>query len=1080
MGMKVQCESYFPGYFLMRDLNEDSNSCSWPLFYGDKTFTNGQYCNGFSPRVIADAYPGNNKDVVKRTMLEHEAIFKNQLHDLHRIYRLQRDLMDEIKTKELLKNRLPVETSFLSSPLPSQITSEDACKWNIPSFPLAKSICARPSTSGIEDIHSPLSSMKGSSAQASPLPSQNSGASKDMEILESRPSKVRRKMFDLQLPADEYLDTEGGEQLQDENVSGVSSYVSNRNPKIASQNERNLFLGNGGKNNCQGDALRSESRLRSPVNVGDLNKPIEVEEANASAYVDLLGCTSSQVVSQRHELASKPKQELRSFRKEISSNFNYRSDNGTLNSPHLQHNANGKGWFPRTFDSGHNKNNLKSASPDLQPEKPTSSQPMQVLFSKTHEPPALFLTDQGKIDLLRERTARGLELSERNHEISNSNFSESAVASHIPTPYPIGPPDVGKSWRHSVSSWEKPAVSLSQKSMPVHPYLNSSATLSRSSQSSTQSQGFFGEQWNYNRNSTSNPSFVCEMPNRDGFYHGSSSGSNEPSVRLPSGNHEYWNCAGTDNGASGHFINHSSANFYKSPNSMDSKLARDVNLNAVLSNSSSNKVAPQQGIEVIDLERKHEVHLSALPWLKAKHACKNEGTKGMDLNMGGSTFLSSLNQLQEKSEIGKVPNQIVVQKMSLASCSNVVENSVIQGSDSSCRKILGFPIFEKPHIPKNESSPFTSSSVALPQLSEEVENSKKNRVFDINLPCDPAYPDLAQQTTEEIVVVAKEPAMKVANFRCQFDLNSCISDDETALMPSVPVFSAKIVAGIDLEAPAVPEIEEDIICREEKAHEAALQSTEHKVEIQTGELIRIAAEAIVAISSSGCQNHLDDATCNPCEASMTDPLHWFVEIVSSCGEDLESKFDAVLRTKDCEDNLETSWEVIDHFESMTLRLTETKEEDYMPKPLVPENLKLEDTGTTLVPTRTRRGQGRRGRQRRDFQRDILPGLASLSRHEVREDLQTFGGMMRATGHPWHSGLTRRNSTRNGCARGRRRSLVSPSPPVMASPPCTPLIQQLHNIEVGLEDRNLTGWGKTTRRPRRQRCPAGNPPSHPLT
>ncbi|KAJ6768369.1 hypothetical protein OIU74_022102 [Salix koriyanagi] len=449
MGMKVQCESYFPGYFSMRDLNEDSNSCSWPLFYGDKTFTNGQYCNGFSPRVIADVYPGNDKDVVKRTMLEHEAIFKNQLHELHRVYRLQRDLMDEIKRKELLKDRLPVETSFLSSPLPSQITSEDACKWNIPSFPLANSLCARPSTSGIEDIHSPLSSMKGSSAQASPLPSQNGGASKDMEILESRPSK-------------------------DENVSGVSSYASNRNHKIASQNERNLFLGNGGKNNCQGDALRSELHLL-PSGV-----TMELSIVNIS-----------------------------------------------------QHNANGKGWCPRTLDSGHNKNNLKPASPDLQPEKLTSSQPMQVLFSKTHEPPpTLFLTDQGKIDLLRERTARGLELSERNHEISNSNFSESAVASHIPSPYPIGPPsDVGKPWRHSVSSWEKPAVSLSQKSMSVHPYLNSSATLTRSSQSSTQSHGFFGEQWNYNRNSTSNSSFVREMPNRDGFYHG----SNEPSVRLPSG-----------------------------------------------------------------------------------------------------------------------------------------------------------------------------------------------------------------------------------------------------------------------------------------------------------------------------------------------------------------------------------------------------------------------------------------------------------------------------------------------------------------------------------------------------------------
>ena len=79
MGTKVQSKSYLPGYYSMTDLNEDSNSCSWPHYYGDKTLTNGQYYNSFFPRVIADAYPGYDKDVLKRTMLEHEAIFKNQV-----------------------------------------------------------------------------------------------------------------------------------------------------------------------------------------------------------------------------------------------------------------------------------------------------------------------------------------------------------------------------------------------------------------------------------------------------------------------------------------------------------------------------------------------------------------------------------------------------------------------------------------------------------------------------------------------------------------------------------------------------------------------------------------------------------------------------------------------------------------------------------------------------------------------------------------------------------------------------------------------------------------------------------------
>lgn len=63
----------------MRDLNEDSNSSNWPLFYGDKTFTNGQYCNGFMSRTKMDAYPGYNKDVLKEKMLEHESIFKDQV-----------------------------------------------------------------------------------------------------------------------------------------------------------------------------------------------------------------------------------------------------------------------------------------------------------------------------------------------------------------------------------------------------------------------------------------------------------------------------------------------------------------------------------------------------------------------------------------------------------------------------------------------------------------------------------------------------------------------------------------------------------------------------------------------------------------------------------------------------------------------------------------------------------------------------------------------------------------------------------------------------------------------------------------
>ena len=68
-----------PGYYSMGDLNEEASSCAWPLFYGDKTLTNGQYYNSYLPSTTADACSTYDKNLLKRTMLEHEAIFKDQV-----------------------------------------------------------------------------------------------------------------------------------------------------------------------------------------------------------------------------------------------------------------------------------------------------------------------------------------------------------------------------------------------------------------------------------------------------------------------------------------------------------------------------------------------------------------------------------------------------------------------------------------------------------------------------------------------------------------------------------------------------------------------------------------------------------------------------------------------------------------------------------------------------------------------------------------------------------------------------------------------------------------------------------------
>lgn len=750
--------------------------------------------------------------------------------------------------------------------------------------------------------------------------------------------------------------------------------------------------------------------------------------------------------------------------------------------------------FSCYYITGQSKSNITPQS--LQTEKLSrSSQSTQISLNKVHEP-SFYPMDKSKVDLWRERAISGVEISEKIHDSTNNKHLESSVASHVRSPYPVPPAsDLAKSWPHSVSSWEKPSSSLNHKSLSVQTYpdLNSSVNLSKSSQSSVHSDLIFGDRWYLNSNTRSNPGFGSELPYRNGFHQGSSSASKELQIHFSSLRDDCLCSSNENNGAPGHSISHGSAKHYKGSNCADMKSVKDMNLNVVVLNSSSNQEIPRQGFEVLVGDQKHEDPLAVLPWLKAKPMCKNEASNlGTLSKIDENIVQSSKNQSFNKSDIAKDSSHLFTQHTKSVSSANDLEAKRIEPSDCpSNRKLLGFPIFDKPRIAKNETTLASPSISLLPPSECKVESNRVHRLLDINLPCDPAVPDLIKQKKAENLVTEKEMDTKSAGFR-QIDLNSCLSDDEASLKPMRVGMSAKTTTiEIDLEAPAVPETEDDDILVEGSAvkhQETPLAILENKAELPQDQLLMIAAEAIVAISSSSRHNHVDDSSCNSSEEAplkehcSKDPLAWFVEIVSSYGDDFDGKFDVVLRSKESGDSDEYSSESVDYFESMTLKLMEIKEEDYMPMPLVPENLKLEETGTSLLSTRSRKGQARRGRQRRDFQRDILPGLASLSRHEVTEDLQTFGGLMRATGHAWHSGLARRNSTRNGCARGRRRAVVSASPPalVATTPACSQLIQQLNNIEIGLEDRSLTGWGKTTRRPRRQRCPAVNPPSIALT
>jgi hypothetical protein len=163
---------------------------------------------------------------------------------------------------------------------------------------------------------------------------------------------------------------------------------------------------------------------------------------------------------------------------------------------------------------------------------------------------------------------------------------------------------------------------------------------------------------------------------------------------------------------------------------------------------------------------------------------------------------------------------------------------------------------------------------------------------------------------------------------------------------------------------------------------------------------------------------------------------------------------------------------LDSFESLTLKLEETKIDEYWTRPQAPVISTDEQTVSTAhLLTKPRRGQQRRRRQKRDFQKDILPSLSSLSRPEIIEDVQLLEGLVQASGGSWESSLTRRGRY-GGRTRGRKsrkNATVAIEEEVQVIAPAKP--PGTGDLEA--DDKGMFGWGRTTRRCRRMRCSSGN-------
>ncbi|XP_073286458.1 uncharacterized protein [Primulina huaijiensis] len=435
---------------------------------------------------------------------------------------------------------------------------------------------------------------------------------------------------------------------------------------------------------------------------------------------------------------------------------------------------------------------------------------------------------------------------------------------------------------------------------------------------------------------------------------------------------------------------------------------------------------PQQSLVFTGCQSNQENLKERLPWFLKTPQQRGEPKKGANYSyfMNLDSLQNYSNYFFKKTERtgGSWPTLKAKQETSESIAAHIADNGIP-------KTILSFPICNALHTVKNPNSGGNISKINCSGIDSGGGRNEQLEIKDF--------------------VLQKGFNNYISGLRHHIDLNLSFEEEDAPPAPSIPTTIVKIATTeIDLEAPALIESEAEVSFTEADLIEVEVppRKSEHFNE----DCDRIAAQTIISFSMSGKRNSNEEVAREPLEAISSDFLKWFAEkILSNCDDAMRT---VSLVQNGVVDAAELIPYGMDCFEFMTLKLEDTKEEHYSYKPMELNNPSDEET------KRSRKGMPGRGKQLKDFQKDILPGLVTLSRQEVTEDLKTLEGLLFK--------VEGRNSLRSG--RGRKRFRVLPTSPVSKSVYST--ITQQPTQKLGLEGRNILGWGKRTRRLPRQRCP----------
>ncbi|KAL5216982.1 hypothetical protein ABZP36_017666 [Zizania latifolia] len=980
MGAKVEGESYMFGYYATGDFNMDANG-RWSPYH--EKMSNGHLRNGFMTKP-ADDYSEYDKEMLSRTMLEHEAIFRQQVYELHRVYKIQRDLMKQYQNKETYAYPMLEDASKTSSS--SQVPNGANMIWPIQTPPMTYR--KAPITEHGVANHS-LKFLREGSVQSCP----NEFSPSDIAL------NAKQQFFDLQLPANHYID--------DGNASGNDpiDFLGVTLDKKPQNNADLTLVSPKGLGRLSDNS--STSGLHTTSNLGgrqivDLNEPI------TGTYMGRYNGSVSRVLSYTLENSMN-----QSILRPSRTNFNFNKEYSK----------------EKHLDEGTSSNFFVGSVKTKQEEKALIDKGKQISSIHAFTPRYSDANLQMSMKGIDGRCASNNQFLYQGHNRSVGWFARTPLEASAINNFPR----LDRSHHSSLGSLAAPIPIVCTDHPSVASPIGSCTVDPRSS---AINNATFQPIPSFKGYATVNQSIgtsILKMKKTDDL------DGNCPCFPLDpfcasrsrhqvaiSSDEEQNDCLMFEHPRCHH----------------EDKGPKNFNLNEALSDGQEDCLVEQDGGSVSSLPHS-KVGGSVLqfPWLMKTDTC----TRPSDLQNPRKVFVHSIRTVIELNN-NRDRNEAALTLCSLSDSASTSLDCGVKKESLDCR------------IKKDEAFEdiTTRNQLACNKTQESAEC--------LPVSCQKFVPG-DDKSAKAVVKKSSAP------FRNLIDLNDDAPNEDHSEssvvshechVASLQNNHSKRKFVIDLEVPAS---EEDAAWT---FHQECMPSGELGATQEADDTyltsIGTAAESIVALSM-----HVPTIP-----ETSNDMLQWFAELAVSSTDCHVVQADV----QDCIDN--SSVDGLDSFEWLTLKLEETKIDEYWSRPQAPAIPNNEQVGLTVnLLTKPKRAQQKR-RQKRDFQKDILPGLTSLARPEIIEDIQLLEGLVQAFGGSWKSSLTRRGRY-GGRQRGRkpRKNLsetieeekgVQVSPPakeVLFSPPAKP-----DDADIEANDRGIIGWGRTTRRCRRPRCPPG--------